>query len=190
MTRTPARRLHVVVLAVWILGFLIGAASHIADLIAGGTAVYEQFHAGLRLFWISLTLLDPLTAALLALRRRAGIVLALVVILTDIAVNWTVYFTVSGSPLSGVVNQTLFAAILLVTAPMLWRRSSNLAMEARNNDGHRLQRPCRLRGRLRGGSESARRSAVRGRRRELAARLDVRHPDENRPRSTPSSTRE
>ncbi len=117
----PPRRFHIVVLAIWITGFLIGTTSHVVDLVLGGTATYDQFHIGLRLFWVSLTLLDPLTAALLAFRRRAGIVLALVIILADISVNWTVYLTISGNPLFGVVNQTIFAIILLVTAPTLWQ---------------------------------------------------------------------
>ena len=32
-----------------------------------------------------------------------------------------VFATVGGNPLFGVVNQTVFAAILLATAPILWR---------------------------------------------------------------------
>ncbi|WP_345215563.1 hypothetical protein [Georgenia halophila] len=108
-------------MVVWIVGFLIGTTTHILDLVAGGLGTYAEVPTPLRLFWVSLTVIDPVTAALLALRRRAGIVLALIVILVDIAVNWTVFATVGGHPLFGVVNQTLFAAILLVTAPILWR---------------------------------------------------------------------
>ena len=109
------------ILAVWVVGFLIGTASHIIDLVAGGTETYAAFHVGLRVFWISLTVLDPLTAALLIMRRRVGIVLALAVILADIAVNWTVYLTIADNPFFGVVNQTIFAIILLTTTPILWR---------------------------------------------------------------------
>lgn len=109
------------ILVVWIVGFLIGTTTHVLDLVAGGLETYAEFPTALRLFWVSLTVIDPITAALLALRRRAGIVLALIVILADIAVNWTVFATVGGNPLFGVVNQTVFAAILLATAPILWR---------------------------------------------------------------------
>lgn len=110
-----------VILAVWIAGFLVGTVSHIADLISGGLDTYEQFPAPLRVFWIGLTVLDPLVIALLAMRRRAGIVLALAVILADISVNWTVLLTISGNPLYGAIDQTLFAAVLAITAPVLWR---------------------------------------------------------------------
>ncbi|MDR6866581.1 hypothetical protein J2Y69_001174 [Microbacterium resistens] len=121
MTRTTSDRIRSAVQVVWIAGFLIGTASHILDLIAGGTDTYGGFPPALRAFWLSLTVLDPLTALLVLLRKRAGIILAIVVMLTDIAVNWTVFFTIGGNPLFGVVNQTLFAVVLLATAPALWK---------------------------------------------------------------------
>ncbi|PJJ63686.1 hypothetical protein [Compostimonas suwonensis] len=121
MARPTADRLRIVILVVWIAGFLIGMASHVLDLIAGGADTYAGFPPALRVFWLSLTVLDPLTVLLLLLRKRAGIILGLVVILADIAVNWTVYFSIGGNPLFGVVNQTVFAIFLLATAPALWR---------------------------------------------------------------------
>ncbi|WP_051208247.1 hypothetical protein [Propionicicella superfundia] len=105
----------------WIAGFLVGTVSHVLDLAAAGTEVYAGFPAGLRVFWISLTVLDLLVVGLLAFRRVAGVVLAVVVILADIAVNWIVFATIGGNPLYGVVNQTVFAVFLLVTAPSLGR---------------------------------------------------------------------
>lgn len=109
------------ILVVWVIGFLIGTTTHILDLAAGGFETYAEFPTFLRLFWVSLTVLDPITVVLLLLRRRAGVILALGVILADIAVNWTVFLTISGNPLFGVVNQTAFAVFLLATAPTLWR---------------------------------------------------------------------
>lgn len=73
------------------------------------------------MFWVSLTILHPLTVLLLLFRKRAGVVVALVVILADIAVHWTVFLTIGGNPLFGVVNQTIFAVFLLITTPTLWR---------------------------------------------------------------------
>ncbi|MDN6557357.1 MAG: hypothetical protein L0K74_12865 [Acidipropionibacterium acidipropionici] len=73
-----------IILSVGITGFLVGTGSHIVDLAIGGLNTYAQFPTGLRIYWVSLTLLDPLTIALLASRRRVGTVLALGVILSDI----------------------------------------------------------------------------------------------------------
>lgn len=113
-------RLRPAILVIWIIGFLIGTTSHITDLVRGGLGTYAQFPTGLRIYWGCLTLLDPLAIVLLVLRRRAAIVLSLVIILSDISVNWSVYLTISGNPLYGMINQTVFAAILVATAPLLW----------------------------------------------------------------------
>ncbi len=107
--------------ALWIVGYLIGTTTHVADLVVGGAHTYEGFPVGLRMFWMSLTVLDPLIVVLLLLRHRAGIVLGVAVLLIDIAVNWTVYATIGGISLFGVINQTLFAILIVSTARLLWR---------------------------------------------------------------------
>ena len=114
-------RLGRVVQVVWIAGFLIGTTTHVFDLIIGGADTYMAFPIGVRVFWMSLTLCDPLIVALLLFRRRAGVLIGLVVILADIAVNWTVFLTIGGLSLFGVVNQAAFAIFLVATARLLWR---------------------------------------------------------------------
>ncbi len=104
----------------WVIGFLVGTTTHTADLIVGGLNAYSAFPLGVRLFWASLTFLDPVTAALIIFRRRSGIVLGSAVIITDIAVNWTVFATVGGLSFFGVVSQSLFALLIFVTARPLW----------------------------------------------------------------------
>ena len=106
---------------VWVLGFLVGTTTHMADLIVGGVNAYSDFPLGVRLFWVSLTILDPATAALIIFRRRSGIVLGIAVIIADIAVNWTVFALVGGLSAFGVISQSLFAVLILVTARPLWR---------------------------------------------------------------------
>lgn len=109
-----------VVRAVWIAGFLVGTTTHIADLVVGGTGAYEGFPLGVRLFWTALTLLDPAVVVLLLLRLRAGVALGAAVILTDIAVNWSVFAFVGGLSVFGVVSQTLFAIFIVSTMRLLW----------------------------------------------------------------------
>ncbi|KQM58075.1 hypothetical protein [Agreia sp. Leaf210] len=116
---TSARALRVVQ-AAWVIGFLVGTTTHTADLILGGLDVYSGFPVGVRLFWVTLTILDPVTAALIIFRRRSGIVLGAAVIITDIAVNWTVFTVVGGLSLFGVINQSLFAVLIVITARSLW----------------------------------------------------------------------
>ena len=106
---------------VWVLGFLVGTTTHTADLIVGGLNAYSDFPLGVRLFWVSLTIIDPATAALIIFRRRSGIVLGIAVIVADIAVNWTVFAMVGGLSLFGVLSQSLFAVLILATVRPLWR---------------------------------------------------------------------
>jgi hypothetical protein len=121
-----ARALRVFQL-VWVLGFLVGTTTHTADLIVGGVNTYSDFPLGVRLFWVSLTILDPVTAALIIFRRRSGIVLGIAVIVADIAVNWTVFAMVGGLSIFGVISQSLFAVLILGTARPLWRRFGRIA---------------------------------------------------------------
>lgn len=109
-----------IVQAIWVAGFLIGTGTHIADLIVGGTGAYEGFPPGARLFWTALTVLDPTVVVLLLLRMRAGIVIGVMVILADIAVNWTVFALVGGLSLFGVVSQSLLAIFIVSTMGILW----------------------------------------------------------------------
>ena len=104
----------------WVIGFLVGTTTHTADLIFGGTDAYSGFPPGVRLFWMSLTILDPAVVVLIVLRRRFGVVLGSAVMIADIAVNWTVFVTVGGLSLFGVISQSFFAAIVFVTARALW----------------------------------------------------------------------
>ena len=105
---------------IWVIGFLVGTTTHTADLIVGGVNAYSTFPLGVRLFWVTLTILDPATALLIIVRRRSGIVLGSTVIIADIAVNWTVFAMVGGLSFFGVISQSLFAVLILVTARPLW----------------------------------------------------------------------
>ena len=104
----------------WVIGFLVGTTTHTADLIFGGLDAYSGYPLGVRLFWVTLTILDPVTAALIIFRRRSGIVLGTAVIIADIAVNWTVFVVIGGLSLYGVLSQSLFALVIFVTAGALW----------------------------------------------------------------------
>jgi len=117
---TASARALRVVQVLWVIGFLVGTTTHTADLIVGGLDIYSGFPFGVRLFWVTLTILDPVTAALIIFRRRSGVVLGSAVMIADIAVNWTVFATVGGLSVFGVISQSLFAVLILVTARALW----------------------------------------------------------------------
>ncbi len=111
---------------------LYGTAVHVVQLAAAGGAPYPGMPGWLRAYFVSLTLLDLLTAGLLLLRRRSGVVLAVAVLVSDAAANgWANYAL---DPASGVtpgrVGQaviTLLALALLAVTPLLWRATAPLS---------------------------------------------------------------
>ncbi len=106
---------------IWLIGFLVGTTTHMTDVIVGGVNVYSGFPPGVRLFWLALTIMDPVVVALIIFRRRSGIVLGCSVMLVDIATNWTVFAVVGGLSLFGVISQSLFGALIFITARPLWK---------------------------------------------------------------------
>lgn len=116
-----ARRLMPAVRLLWVAGFLVGTATHALDLVAGGAQVYAGYPAAVRVFWVTLTVLDPLVVVLLLLRRPAGVVLGATVVAVDLAVNWTVHATVGGGTTRALLTLTAFTVLVLATAMPLRR---------------------------------------------------------------------
>ena len=110
------------IIGVWAIGFVVGTITHTIDLVTGGFNVYAGFPEPVRWFWISLTVIDPLVVILLIRRSRATAPLGVLVMIADLAVNWTVFFTVGGLSLVGVLTQSIFGAFVFVTAAHVWRK--------------------------------------------------------------------
>ena len=120
MAATPRR--VTIIRVLWVVGFLVGTTTHVTDLVLDGTDVYSRFPTAARLYWVALTLFDPLAIVLVILRLRAGVVLAVVIMVSDVAVN-SVMVATHGLPVFGLVNQILFGLLVAATAPLLWRWS-------------------------------------------------------------------
>ncbi len=106
---------------VWLIGFAAGTTTHAIDLVLGGRDVYSDFPTLVRCFWVLLTVLDPLIVVLLIRRSRAAAPMAVIVMVADLAVNWSVFFAVGGLSLFGVLAQSLFGAFVFLTAAHVWR---------------------------------------------------------------------
>ena len=112
-----------------VLVLVYGAVVHVVHLVVAGGLPYSDLPGWLRAYFVSLTLLDPLAAGLLVLRRRSGVVVAVVVLVSDALANgWTNYIR---DPASGVTAGrvghgvvTLLALGLLVMTPALWRATA------------------------------------------------------------------
>lgn len=109
------------------LGFLAGTYTHIADLVRHGFLA-APVPLAIGVFWNVLTLLDPLTVLLLWRRPKAGIWLAVAIMVADISVNTGVYLAgYFGPPIRHLVplslfEQSLFGVLVLVSAPVAYQR--------------------------------------------------------------------
>ncbi|MFD7206047.1 hypothetical protein [Streptomyces sp. NPDC059893] len=74
---------------VYLTGFLVGTRTHVIDVVRDGTHAYAMFpQVSLRMFFVSLVVLDPLVVVLVGLVRREGIGLAGAVMALDLCGNW------------------------------------------------------------------------------------------------------
>ncbi|MFI9388275.1 hypothetical protein [Kutzneria sp. NPDC052558] len=72
---------------VYVVGFLVGTATHTVDLLAGG---YSWAPMPLAVFFTALVVIDPLTAVLVALGKSWGVTVAFAAIALDLLANWYV----------------------------------------------------------------------------------------------------
>ncbi|MFJ7988387.1 hypothetical protein [Streptomyces sp. NPDC096351] len=104
---------------------LVGAVAHLTDLLNHGVHPYGWAPRWLNLYWSSLALFDTLAAVLLLRGRRRGLDLACAIMVTDLAANWYAVYGIQHSDLGaqpGLQRLTVFAALVLGTAPFLRRR--------------------------------------------------------------------
>jgi hypothetical protein len=95
-----------------------------------GALETEGFPLASRLFWSSLTLLDPLAVLLLFIRPRVGLVLTTAIIVSDVAHNsWIVYRT-GGTSDPKYWAQIGFLVFVLATVRIAWRGASSSARHA------------------------------------------------------------
>ena len=114
-----------VLFASYALCFLWGTYNHVVDLRHGGFLPYTYAPLPINVYWTSLTLLDPLAALLLFLLPYHGMVLAVLIMVSDIAVNlYAAYVLFPGAmmPDTPLLSQIAFGLFLFVTVPIAWKR--------------------------------------------------------------------
>ncbi len=108
-----------------IVGFVIGTSTHVLQIVNRGWVVFADAPIWMNVYWTSLTFLDPLAAMLLLRARRAGLALALAIMLSDVAVNsYGLYGLDLPSAVWALQLQTLFGGFLLGAVGFLWERGN------------------------------------------------------------------
>lgn len=109
-------------LAVYLLSFGYGALTHLADFVRLGWWPYRAGPPPMNLFWNMLLFPDAAVVALMLLqRRRAGLVLALLVIGADVAINAYAWLGVGFQGFGTAVPiQACLLGFVLGSMPFLW----------------------------------------------------------------------
>ncbi|WP_234334992.1 hypothetical protein [Streptomyces sp. NRRL S-118] len=127
MHHTPRRAVMSACVIAAVLLF-VGASAHVTDLLSHGLHPYDWAPGWLNLYWSSLALFDTLAAVLLIRGKRRGIDLACAIMATDLAANWYAVHGIQHSNLAaqpGLQRLTVFAALVLGTAPFIRRHLTN-----------------------------------------------------------------
>lgn len=109
--------------AVAVFGY--GTVVHVVQCWPPGWDPYPLLPRWLAAYFLLLTVLDPLAATLLWLRRREGLVLGCAVLVTDAAANGYANYVLdsSGGATAGRIGQaaiTALAIALLAVTPRVW----------------------------------------------------------------------
>lgn len=115
-----------IALAVYILCFAIGTVSHALDFLAQGLRPYSWGPPLLEVFWSSLMVLDPAAAALLLSgKRRAGLALAAIIMVCDVAANSYAFFVLGIEGFAVALPlQAAFLGFVLGSIGFLWPDSA------------------------------------------------------------------
>ena len=111
-----------VVLAIYVLCFAGATINHSLDFLHEGMLPYRLGPPLLKLFWTLLVILDPTVIALLLFRRlRSGLLLALAIMLADVAANSYAALALHFLGFStALLLQTLFLGFVLGSISFLW----------------------------------------------------------------------
>ena len=120
---------------VYTVCFLVGTYTHISGLVRRGFLAFPVPMA-VGLFWDALTGLDFIAAVLLWYRPKAGIRLALAIMILDVCINTGTYLAgYFGPPVANMVplhllDQALFGMFVFGTAPLAYHALQANARQA------------------------------------------------------------
>lgn len=119
------RAATITILIIWTIAFLIGAATHALDIWRSGWLPYRFAPLPINIYWTALLPLDLLAAVLVWIWRRAGIMLAVAIMLSDVAINsMMALIMVDDWPIAPLAMQAGFMLFVIITAPWLWREAA------------------------------------------------------------------
>lgn len=110
-------------LVVYIVLFFIGGCVHLVHVVEDGWLPYNYVPQWINFYWTSLLFLDFAAVWLLLLHRNFGLILALLIMLSDVAVNTHAHGLNGGPIYWGYIVQTMFLGFIFGTIGFLWEGS-------------------------------------------------------------------
>ncbi len=114
-----------ILFSVYIFSFSGATVRHISDLLRGGWLPYVDAPLWMNAYWTSLTFLDPLAVLLIFISPLWALVVAVLIMVSDVGINSYWAFQLNDIPFSQNIflqAQTGFAIFVLLTAPFIWNR--------------------------------------------------------------------
>jgi len=129
--------------------FAYGAAVHVIQLVAGGLRPYQWAPTWLAIYFTSLTLADPLAAALLWTRRASGLYLGGAVLVTDALANGYATYALPRGGTTAQISQaiiSLMAIAVLASAPRVrpWLSPDTTRSSVRRAAGYPHRTRCHI----------------------------------------------
>jgi hypothetical protein len=120
----------IVAVQVAVLGY--GGVVHVVQLATGGWPPYGWAPAWLAAYFTALTVFDPLAAALLWARRRIGVCLSVLILVTDALANAYAIYGLHAATALARVGQAVISVLALgavLTARKVWNLSDPPGVE-------------------------------------------------------------
>jgi hypothetical protein len=119
---------NLIIIGVYLLGFSVGILSHLYDIYIYGFLGYKFAPFVLNVYWTLLTLFDTTVIILLLTKFKIGVILATIVMITDILVNLgfgiNYYFITKKFIMWGLFTQIPFGFFIFFTAKYLLKKQT------------------------------------------------------------------
>lgn len=104
-------------------GLAVGAGFHVYDNLVYGWLAHDRAPLWINGYWSTLAILDPLAVVLLIKVRRSGLILAILIMFSDVGISsYAFYFLdAPGSPMV-LQLQAIFLGFVVAACISLWRR--------------------------------------------------------------------
>ena len=114
-----------VVIFVLCICLFIGGATHIFDNLYYGFLPYKFVPEWINIYWTALAFIDIVAVYLLVKCRNAGLVLTLVIMLSDVVINSFAFYSLNViSDSSALQLQTLFLGFCIGSSIWLWQSNN------------------------------------------------------------------